>query len=75
MSGKKRAYIFASESCALKSVGAEFIRDVEPGEMITVSRNGIESNKELEKKKHAHCVFEYIYFARLDSTLDGLKCL
>ena len=67
------AYIFASESCALKSVGAEFIRDVEPGEMITVSRNGIESNKELEKKKHAHCVFEYIYFARLDSTLDGLN--
>ena len=41
--------------------------------MITVSRNGIESNKELEKKKHAHCVFEYIYFARLDSTLDGLN--
>lgn len=71
--GKKgNAYVLASESCALASVGAEFIRDVEPGEMVTISREGIESNKELSTGKHAHCVFEYIYFARLDSTLDGV---
>ena len=66
------AYVLASESCALTSVGAEFIRDVEPGEMVTISRNGVESNKELSTEKHAHCVFEYIYFARLDSVLDGV---
>lgn len=65
-------YVLASESCALASVGAEFIRDVEPGEMVTISRNGVESNKELSTEKHAHCVFEYIYFARLDSVLDGV---
>ena len=66
------AYVLASESCALTSVGAEFIRDVEPGEMVTISRKGVESNKELSTGKHAHCVFEYIYFARLDSVLDGV---
>ena len=45
------AYVLASESCALTSVGAEFIRDVEPGEMVTISRNGVESNKELSTEK------------------------
>lgn len=71
--GKKgNAYVLASESCALASVGADFIRDVEPGEMVTISRKGVESNKELSTGKHAHCVFEYIYFARLDSVLDGV---
>ncbi len=69
---KGNTYVLASESCALASVGAEFIRDVEPGEMVTISRNGVESNKELSTEKHAHCVFEYIYFARLDSVLDGV---
>ena len=62
-----------SESCALTSVGAEFVRDIEPGEMVTISKKGIESNKELAGGKHAHCVFEYIYFARLDSEMDGVK--
>ena len=72
--GKRdNAYVLASESCALTSVGAEFVRDIEPGEMITISKNGIESNKELSTGKHAHCVFEYIYFARLDSMMDGVK--
>ena len=59
----------------LTSVGAEFVRDIEPGEMVTISRNGVESNKELAGGKHAHCVFEYIYFARLDSEMDGVKDL
>ena len=72
--GKRdNTYVLASESCALTSVGAEFIRDIEPGEMITISRNGIESNKELSTGKHAHCVFEYIYFARPDSVIDDVS--
>lgn len=71
--GKRdNTYILASESCALSAVGADFVRDVEPGEMVIISRDGICSNKELAVEKTAHCVFEYIYFARLDSTLDGV---
>ena len=72
--GKRdNAYVLASESCALTSVGAEFIRDIEPGEIVTITKNGLKSSKLTEKKKQAHCVFEYIYFARLDSTMDGVK--
>ena len=72
--GKRdNAYVLASESCALTSVGAEFIRDIEPGEIVTITKNGLKSSKLTEQKKHAHCVFEYIYFARLDSTMDGVK--
>lgn len=72
--GKRdNAYVLASESCALTAVGAEFVRDVEPGEIVTITKDGIRSNKELTAAKHAHCVFEYIYFARLDSTMDGVK--
>ncbi|MBQ0079519.1 MAG: amidophosphoribosyltransferase [Eubacterium sp.] len=64
-------WIIASESCALSSLGAEFIRDVKPGEIITISDNGIVSDTSLCPKDHAHCVFEYIYFARLDSVIDS----
>ena len=72
--GKRdNAYVLASESCALTSVGAEFIRDIEPGEIVTITRDGLKSSKLAEQKKHAHCVFEYIYFARLYSTMDGVK--
>ena len=72
--GKRdNAYVLASESCALTSVGAEFIRDIEPGEIVTITRDGVKSSKLDVQKKHAHCVFEYIYFARLDSTMDGVK--
>lgn len=72
--GKRgNSYILASESCALMAVGAEFIRDIEPGEIITISKDGLRSDKSLAKKTHAHCVFEYIYFARLDSVMDGVK--
>lgn len=71
--GKRgNSYIIASESCALHAVGAEFIRDIRPGEIVTVSRNGLTSNLELCQEKQAHCIFEYIYFARLDSTIDGI---
>lgn len=67
------SYILASESCALSSIGAQFVRDVRPGEIITVSYDGVSSNMDLYQEKHAHCVFEYIYFARLDSTLDKVS--
>ena len=67
-----KGYVLASESCALTAVGAEFIRDVLPGEIITLSKKGLESDTELCRShtKRAGCVFEYIYFARLDSVLD-----
>ena len=73
--GKREdAYVIASESCALSAVDAEFIRDVEPGEIVTISpEKGIESDKSccILKEQHARCVFEYIYFARPDSLIDG----
>ena len=63
--GKRdNAYVLASESCALDTIGAEFVRDVEPGEMVVISpEKGIESHRELCQKEHGRCVFEYIYFA------------
>lgn len=71
--GKKdNTYYLASESCALTAVDAEFVRDIEPGEIITITSDEIKSDKRLVQKKHAHCIFEYIYFARLDSTMDGI---
>ncbi|MCI5953113.1 MAG: amidophosphoribosyltransferase [Lachnospiraceae bacterium] len=73
--GKRdNAYLLASESCALDTVGAEFIRDVLPGEIVTISpEGGIQSDLShaLPKEEHARCVFEYIYFARPDSVIDG----
>lgn len=73
--GKRdHAYILASESCALDTVGAEFVRDVEPGEIVVISKEkGIESIREMCQPQHARCVFEYIYFARPDSVLDGMS--
>ena len=75
--GKRdHAYILASETCALDTIGAEFVRDVAPGEIVTISpENGLESDRSmcLPKEKHARCVFEYIYFARPDSHIDGVS--
>ena len=74
--GKRdNAYILASETCALETIGAEFVRDVEPGEIVAITPQGIASNKSMclaKQKKQARCVFEYIYFARPDSVLDGV---
>ena len=73
------SYILASESCALTAVDAEFVRDILPGEIVTITENGIKSDSRLiEESKaaqipHAHCIFEYIYFARLDSTMDNVN--
>lgn len=72
--GKKGdSYIVTSESCAIDSVGGEFIRDIEPGEMIVISKDGLTTGPRLEYPKKAHCIFEYIYFARLDSKIDGIN--
>ena len=61
----------ASESCALDAIGAKFLRDVEPGEIVTISRDGIESDRSHCGGPSAECVFEFIYFARPDSVIDG----
>ena len=67
-------YVIASESCALKAVGADFVRDVQPGEILVFSRNGVVSRKEhCGKQPKKLCVFEYIYFARPDSEIDGVS--
>lgn len=72
--GKREgSYVLASESCALSAIGAEFIRDIRPGEIITISNNSVTSNLSLCTSSHAHCIFEYIYFARLDSAMDGIN--
>lgn len=68
----KDSYLLASESCALAAVGAKFVRDIKPGEIVSITREGISSNTELCQEKQAHCIFEYIYFARLDSKIDGI---
>lgn len=74
--GKRdNAYILASESCALDTVDAEFVRDVEPGEIVTIDKDGIRSDKSLclKPEEQARCVFEYIYFSRPDSYFDGMS--
>ena len=65
-------YIIASETCAFDLVGAEFVRDIEPGEILEISKDGtMKSNLDLKNGTTAFCVFEYIYFARPDSDIDG----
>ncbi len=67
-------YIIASESCALKAVGATLVRDLEPGEMLVFSKNWVVSRREhCGKKPNKFCIFEYIYFARPDSTIGGVS--
>ena len=65
------AYILASETCALDIIGAKFIRDIEPAEMVVISKDGIKSHKISTEKPSRFCIFEYIYFARPDSSLEG----
>ncbi len=67
-------YVAASESCALKAVGAEFVRDLEPGEILVFGPEGLVSRREhCGKKPKKTCIFEYIYFARPDSVIDGCR--
>jgi len=63
-------WVIASESCALDHIGANFIREIEPGEIVSISKNGVESDQE-EIERKAICIFEYIYFARPDSVING----
>jgi amidophosphoribosyltransferase len=64
-------YVLASETVAFDVIGAEFIRDIAPGEMVIINENGVESHFFSEGQKCAHCSFEYVYFARPDSDMDG----
>ena len=65
------AYILASETCALDIIGAEYIRDLAPGELVVIDKSGISSQMITTEKQSRFCIFEYIYFARPDSTLEG----
>ncbi len=63
------AYILASETCALDLIGAQYIRDIEPGEIVFIKKDGLESIQPFKKTRHAFCIFEYIYFSRPDSKI------
>ncbi len=65
------AYVLASETCALDIIGADFVRDIEPGEMVMIDKDGIQSLRPFGKAPSKFCVFEYIYFARPDSSVEG----
>jgi len=67
------AFMVASESCALDAVGARFVRDVEPGEVVVFDQNGMRSIKDNCRGKRNICIFEYIYFARPDSVIDSVS--
>ena len=70
-SGRTRGFVVASETCALDLIEAQYLREVEPGEIITFGPKGMESLKPFPPAPHAKCIFEYIYFARPDSNLYG----
>lgn len=65
------AYLFSSETCAFETIGAEIIRDIEPGEMLVLDKNGLHEDRFAEPQRKALCAMEYIYFARPDSDLNG----
>ena len=65
--------VFASETCALDACGAEFVRDVEPGEVVVVDKDGMRSFRDPVDVEKSLCIFEYIYFARTDSIIDGIS--
>ena len=67
----KDSYVLASETCALDIIGAKYVRDVENGEIVLIENNELKSFKPFPARKVRPCVFEYIYFARPDSLLDG----
>jgi len=67
------SYVLASESCALDAVGAEFLRDVKPGEIVLIGKDGLTSVQTKAPKKSRLCVFEFVYFARPDSCIEGVS--
>ncbi|SEL25665.1 amidophosphoribosyltransferase [Jannaschia helgolandensis] len=64
-------WVLASETCALDIIGAEFLREVEPGEMVVITADGVTSHRPFEQKKSRFCIFEHVYFSRPDSILGG----
>lgn len=66
-----RGWVVSSETCGLDIVGAEYVRDVEPGEIVRFNRDGVDSEQGIAPARRASCVFEYVYFARPDSVIDG----
>lgn len=67
-----QGWVLASETCALDIIGAEFVRDVEPGEIVVINDQGVHSVRPFQKVRERFCVFEYIYFARPDSVMEGM---
>ena len=64
-------YVVASETCAFDLIGAKYERDIEPGELVIINQNGLQSVKTLHSPRHAFCIFEYVYFSRPDSNIFG----
>jgi len=67
------AWVLASETCAFDLIQAEYVRDVEPGEVVIIDENGLRSEWPFRPEKPSFCIFEYVYFARPDSTIDGVN--
>lgn len=68
------SYVLASETCALDIIGARFVRDIEPGEMVVISKEGLQSLRPFDQRNHPRfCIFEYVYFARPDSEVNGVN--
>jgi amidophosphoribosyltransferase len=67
----KDTWVVSSETCAFELLGAEFIRDIEPGEMLIINENGLRTERPFGPQERRRCVFEWVYFARPDSTIDG----
>ncbi|MEM6712341.1 MAG: amidophosphoribosyltransferase [Pseudomonadota bacterium] len=65
------SYVLSSETCAFDIIGAEFVRDVEPGEMVIITESGLESRRPFDYQHSRFCIFEYVYFARPDSMVEG----
>lgn len=66
-----KTYVLASESCALDIIGADYVREISPGEMVTITEKGVVSQFPFKKKPHKFCIFEYVYFARPDSFVEN----
>lgn len=69
----ENSYVFASESCALDAIGAKFVREVEPGEIVVIGQDGIKSIRDNVRDKSHICIFEYVYFARPDSVIENVS--
>ena len=67
------AWVIASETCAFDLIGAEFVREIEPGELVVITDRGVESDRFIKADKRTMCAMEYVYFARPDSNIDGVN--